>query len=134
MAEHSFTTNRREFLFAGAIAATAVVMPIEASARPSEWDAAMARWLNAKAEEERFLDTVKVMRDTPLSVDEALLQLQLATDLCEADLMQTPAPTPEALRWKVERLIEVERNCSTQWPAAYVPQTKADLANILGVM
>lgn len=133
MAEAAYNTNRREFLSGSA----AIVTTLAATANPNAthcttWDACMARWEAAKHEEQRFLDTVKALRDTVPVVDEQLLQLQLAADLCEADLMQAKAPNPEALRWKVERLIEVERNCCTKWPTDYIQQTKIDMVAIMG--
>lgn len=132
MAEYSITTNRREFLSVGAIVAASISVPSSTVAMPLDWDACMARWKAAKHEEQHFLDTVKVLHDTVPVVDEQLLQLQLAADLCEADLMQAKAPNPEALRWKVERLIEVERNCCTKWPTDYIQQTKIDMVAIMG--
>ena len=60
---------------------------------------------------------------------------RLGQAMSDADtaLMETPAPTLAALRWKLDRLMEVEADGYTAgWSEDYARQTIADYRRLLG--
>ncbi|MCZ8320838.1 MAG: hypothetical protein O9296_04535 [Novosphingobium sp.] len=59
-------------------------------------------------------------------------QIEEAGNLIER-LLTLPAPTPDALMWKVRYLLEVgPRGATAAWDASLVEQTVADCDRLLG--
>ena len=46
-------------------------------------------------------------------------------------LMQTPAPSLSALRWKLDELLQIEDEGTSAWDASYAAQTIADYQRLL---
>jgi len=107
------------------------------------WDAAMTRYIAADAEYHAFkrdhyqvhLDRWKADHSyvTPEHLNDALETLGNAAGETEKTLMDMPAPDRAALRWKLDKVLEVEPGSFTEgWAEHCVSQTIADYRRLLG--
>lgn len=57
----------------------------------------------------------------------------LSDKLCDAqsELMDTPAPSLAALRWKLEKLLELSGDHTTSWSIKFAEQTMEDMKRLL---
>lgn len=102
----------------------------------AKWGAAFMKWRMAKVREELEWDAYRATpKDHP---DRAVL-----SDLCEdsmsaeaaswRELIETPAPDLQALRWKLDQFVIVEQDedHSVAWAAPIALHVKADIQRLL---
>lgn len=99
-------------------------------------DAALARRMAAIDSVQRYRDAVAEV-DRRFDYDASCARNNDKLEaMCAAEdrlMMHVPAPDHAALRWKLEKLLEVEADNSTApWAAFYVTQTLADMRRLLG--
>ena len=143
MADQSLTPNRRQFLSASAALPIALAIPAMAHASPRvAWDAAMARYIKARAISDAFnrdhydvyirrqnADHSYGIPDNISDRGEALIDEMVNA---EGVLMDMPAPDRAALRWKLDIVLEPGEEFTPSYSANYVAQTIADYRRLLG--
>ncbi|WP_439538677.1 hypothetical protein [Sphingomonas sp.] len=120
--------NRRSILAVIAVA-PAVAIPAAAIASPSSaWDRLMAERNAAEAEYRRADSFYNPASD--VDTDRLDYLCERYCDL-EDRLMTMPAPNHAALRWKLEKLLEIGDTGTSAWAKFYVEQTHRDIARLL---
>lgn len=103
------------------------------TSRDAGWDAAMRRWLEAKAEAEQyhasFATGAKSRTEATAAEADRLDDVAAAR---QSELMAMPAPHITALRYKLDHLLEDDNGTLNPWCDAYVEQTRRDIARLLG--
>lgn len=122
MAIQSLTANRRTFLSAvgaaGAISALPAIFVAEANPRAA-WDSAIAK-----------LQAFEVAFEAHPDPDDDMLDAWGDT---VSDVMKMPAPDRRALRWKLDRVLEIDADgYTTSFSRDYVEQTIADCRRLMG--
>lgn len=129
----------RRAIFAGVAGAAALlaVASVRAKAGHShgDWERQLAHYDASKRHADDLWTRYKSM---PASVRERIIgeeveQASKVHDEIWTELMRTPAPHLSALRWKLERLLEIEDDgMSASWCERLVRPVLADIARLLG--
>lgn len=129
----------RRAIFAGMAGAAALLtvasVPAKAGQTYGDWERRLARHDASKRHVDDLWTRYKSM---PASVRERIVgeEVERASEVHDevwAELMKTPAPHLSALRWKLERLLEIEDDgMSASWCERLVLPVLADIARLLG--